>query len=162
HRAQRDRLGPAGRWRAPAQVLQPDLRGRRGRRLPRDADRARAPVVPVAGRGALDRAAPTRGGHPPLGPGAQVLPAPARAVRAPAAEAPGAVRLGLPDDHAGPLAERLREAGDLRRGTAADPEGERGQAAGSRLTAAVRTTARRRTPRRSRARPMWTLTAWMR
>ena len=39
---------------------------------------------------------------------AEVLPAPAGPLREHAAEAAGAVRLGLPDDHAGPLAARLR------------------------------------------------------
>ena len=41
------------------------------------------------------------------------------------AQAQGAVRLGLPADHAGPLAGRLRETGHQGRGAAADPQGER-------------------------------------
>ena len=125
HRPQRHRLGRAGRRRAAAQVLEPDLRRRRGGRLPRDADRARPPVVPLAGRGALDRDAQAGGPHRPLRLVAEVLPAPAGPVRQHAAQAPGPVRLGLPDDHAGPLAARLRAARHRRRGAAADPQGER-------------------------------------
>ena len=104
HRPQRHRVGRAGRRRAAAQVLQPDLRGRRGRRLPRDADRARPPLVPVAGRGALDRDAQAGGPHRPVRLVAEVLPAAADPVRQHPAQAPGPVRLGLSDDHAGPLA----------------------------------------------------------
>ena len=119
HRPQRHRLGRAGRRRAAAQVLAADLRGRRGGRLPGDADRARAPVVPVAGRGALDRDAQAGGVHRPVGLVAEVLPAPAGPVRQHAAQEPGALRLGLPDDQAGALAEGLRAARHRRRGAAA-------------------------------------------
>ena len=69
---------PGGR-RDPAQVLEPDVRRRRRRRLPGAEDRARAPVVPVAGRGDLGRSPQAAGLHRSLGLVAEVLPAPARA-----------------------------------------------------------------------------------
>ena len=50
--------------------------------FPEHADRARPPVVPVAGRGAVDRLAQAAGVDRPVGLVAEVLPAAARAVRA--------------------------------------------------------------------------------
>src|SRR5690606_10676570 len=51
--------------------------------------------------------------------------APARPLREHAARRQGAVRIGLPDDHARPVARRLRGAGDPARGAAEDPEAQR-------------------------------------
>ena len=66
HRTVGRRLGPA-RWRRrPSQVLQPDARRRRRRRLPRAHDRARPPVVSLAGRGARCGGAQAAGVHRPL------------------------------------------------------------------------------------------------
>ena len=56
---------------------------------------------------------------------AEVFPPGARAVREFAAEAEGAFRIGLPLDHAGSVACRLRDDWDQGRGEAADPEGQR-------------------------------------
>ena len=126
HRPFGDRLRPAGRRRHPAQVLEPDVRGRRRRRLPRPEDRARPPVLSLAGRGDLGCAAQAAGLHRPVRLVAQVLPAAARPLREHAAAGSRSVRLRLPDDHARPLALRLR-AGRLQgRRPAADPEGQRG------------------------------------
>ena len=80
-------VGPARRRRHPPEVLEPDARRRRRRRLPDHADRARPSVVPLAGRGDLDRAAQAGGLHRPVGLVAEVLPAPARALRQHAAAA---------------------------------------------------------------------------
>ena len=52
-----------------------------------------------------------------------------------AAQAQGAVRLGLPGHHPGPVARRLRRAGHQGRGPAADPQGERRADARAGLTA---------------------------
>ena len=60
---------------------------------------------------------------------AEVLPAAARPVREHAAQDEGAVRLGLPADHPGPVAGRLRGGAVQGRGAPARPEGERRPAA---------------------------------
>ena len=68
-------IGKGCRRRRPApEVLQPAGRRRRGRRLPRHAHRAGAPVVPVAGRGARRRHPQGAGSHRPVGVVAPVLP----------------------------------------------------------------------------------------
>ena len=108
HGTLRDRRRPSGRWGYPAQVLEPDVRRRRRRRLPGAEDRARAPVLSLAGRGDLGRAAQAAGLHRPLRLVAEVLPAPARPVREHASARPRSLRLRLPADHAGPLARGLR------------------------------------------------------
>ena len=117
--------GPAGRRRHPPQVLEPDARRRRRGRLPDAQDRARAPVVPVAGRGARGRRAQAAGLHRPVRLVAEVLPAAAGPARQHAAARARAVRHRLPVDHPRPLAGRLREARHQAGGAAADPEGER-------------------------------------
>ena len=66
YRAVGRRHGPARRRRRSAQVLEPDARRRRRRRLPRPEDRARAPVVPVAGRGDRRGGAQAAGLHRPV------------------------------------------------------------------------------------------------
>ena len=108
HRALGRRLGPPGRRRHPPQVLEPDARRRRRRRLPDAQDRARAPVVPVAGRGDLDRAAQAAGLHRPVRMVAEVLPAAARPPREHAAARARPVRQRLPVHHARSLARGLR------------------------------------------------------
>ena len=108
HRPLRDRHGPAGRRRDPPEVLEPDVRRRRGGRLPGTDDRPCASVLPVAGRGDLGRAPQAAGVHRPLRLVAEVLPAATRPLREHAAPGPRAVRFGLPDDHARSLARRLR------------------------------------------------------
>ena len=119
------RLGaPRGR-RHPPQVLQPDARRRRRRGLPGPQDRPRPPVVPLAGRGHLDRTAQAAGLHRPLRVVAEVLSAAARPLREHAAAEPGALRHRLPVHHSRALARRLRPAGHPARGAPADPEGER-------------------------------------
>ena len=95
-RAQRHRHGGAGRRRPAPEVLEPDVPRRRGRRLPRARDRARAPVVSVAGRGDLGLPAQGQRLDRPLGLVAEVLPAAARPVREHAAAGEGALRLRLP------------------------------------------------------------------
>ena len=125
HRALGRRLGAPGRRRHPAQVLEPDARRRRRGRLPDAQDRPRAPVVPVAGRGDLGRAAQAAGLHRPLRLVAEVLPAATRPPREHAAARSGAVRHRLPVHHPRPLARRLRQARHQARGAAADPEAER-------------------------------------
>ena len=106
----RRRLRPSRRRRRAAQVLEPDPRGRRRRRLPDAEDRARAPVVPVAGRGDLGRAAQAAGLHRPVGLVAEVLPAAARPAREHAAARPRALRHRLPVHHARALARGLRRS----------------------------------------------------
>ena len=64
-----------------AQVLEPALPRRRRRRLPGAEDRARAPVVPVAGRGDLGLPAQGERLDRPVRLVAEVLPAAARPVR---------------------------------------------------------------------------------
>ena len=95
HRAQRHRHRHAGRRRHPPEVRQSDADRRRRGGLSGDADHPGAPVVPLAGRGDLDLPAQADGLHRPLGLVAEVLLADARAVREHAAQAQGAVRLGL-------------------------------------------------------------------
>lgn len=56
HGTLRDRLRAAGRRWHPPEVVEPHVRGRRRRRLPRAEDRPRATVVPLTGRGDLGRA----------------------------------------------------------------------------------------------------------
>ncbi len=87
------------------------------------------PVVPVAGRGAGDRRPQAQRLHRPLGLVAEVLPGEPDPVHEQPAQAQDAVRLGLPADHAGPLAGGLRAAADQGRGATARAEGERGAAA---------------------------------
>ena len=99
-RPHRRRCRPARRWGRPAQVLEPDVRRRRGGRLPRDADRPRPPVLSVAGRGDLGRPAQAERVHRPVRVVAQVLPGQPRPVLEHAAQGAGAVRLRLPGDHA--------------------------------------------------------------
>ena len=57
------------------------------------------------------RTSQAAGLHRPVRLVAEVLPAAARPLRQHAAARPGAVRLGLPDDHARPLARGLRASG---------------------------------------------------
>src|SRR5690606_22933358 len=108
----------------------------------------RAPVMAVAGRGAVDVPAQGAGVSRPLRLVAEVLPAAARALREHAAEAQGAVRLGLPADHARQMAGGFPAGRFPRRGSAADPEGERDRALQaaqrglSRLARTARATAR--------------------
>ena len=78
--------GHAGWRRYQVEVRQSDARRRRRRRFSDDADRPRASVVAVAGRGAVDRAAQAAGLHRSLGLVAEVLSAAARAVREHAAQ----------------------------------------------------------------------------
>ena len=122
HRPQRHRHRHAGRRRHPPEVRQPDADRRRGGGLSGDADHPGASVVPVAGRSDLDLPAQADGLHRSVRLVAEVLLADAGAVREHAAQAQGAVRIGLPADHAGSVAGRLREDGDPRRGAAAHPE----------------------------------------
>ena len=58
----------------------------------------------------------------------KLLPADPRAVREHGRSAQGAVRVGLPGDHARPLAGRLRDSRHQGRSAPADPQGKRGQA----------------------------------
>ena len=102
--------GHAGRRRRAAEVLQPDAGRRRRRRLPRARHHPRPPVVPVAGRGAGDRRAQAERLHRPVRLVAEVLPGDPGALHEHPAQAQDAVRLGLPADHARPLAGGLREA----------------------------------------------------
>ena len=95
HRPQRHRHRHAGRRRHPPEIRQPDADRRRRGGFSGDADHPGAPVVPVAGRGDLDLPAQADGLHRPLGLVAEVLLADARPVREHAAEAQGAVRVGL-------------------------------------------------------------------
>ena len=116
----------------PAQVLEPDAGRRRRRRLPRDADRPRPSVVPVAGRGAVrgiaqaDRCGSTcRGGRPstsrPTSSSTRTRSSRTGCCSGPTTRS--SPRTGgwptSPDPHQG-------------RGPAADPEGQRGRAAGAR------------------------------
>ena len=87
--------------------------------FPRPEDHPRAPVLPLAGRGARGRHPQARRVHRPVRLVAEVLPAAAGPVRQHAAAGQGPLRLGLPRAHPGPLARRLREAGDQGRGPAA-------------------------------------------
>ena len=64
---------------------------------------------------------------------AQVLPGDPDPLHEHAAQAQDAVRLGLPDDHARPLALGLREAADQGRGPTAGAQGKRDQASEARL-----------------------------
>ena len=125
HRPDRHRRGPAGRPRDQAALLRPDAARRRRRRLPRPDDHHGPPVGALAGRGDL-------GGHPqgerlhrPVRLVAEVLPAAAGQGGQRAAEAQGAVRLGLPAAAPRALDRRLRAARHQARGQAADHEGER-------------------------------------
>ena len=118
-------IGPAGRWRRPPQILEPDARRRRGRRLPRAEDRARAPVVPVAGRGARRRRAQTTGLHRSVGLVAEVLSASARPTCQHPAARTDALRHRLSVHQPRALARRLRDAGHQARGATVDPEAER-------------------------------------
>ena len=68
---------------------------------------------------------------------AEVLPAAARSVREHAAAREGALRLGLPAHHARPVAGRLRVRAVPRRSAAADPQGERGEAARAAAVASI-------------------------
>src|SRR4029079_4680028 len=117
------------RRRAAAEVLEPDVPRRRRRRLSGAADRDRAPVVSVAGRGDLDLPAQGQRLDRPLRLVAEVLPAAARPVREHAAQEQGAVRLRLPADYARAVAGRLRAGALQGRGAAPRPEGERGSVA---------------------------------
>ena len=98
--------------------------------FPDAPDRARPPVVPVAGRGDLDLPAQGERVDRPVRLVAEVLPAAARAVREHPAPDEGAVRLRLPADHARPLARRLRGGAVQGRGASARAEGERGRLLG--------------------------------
>ena len=73
--------GMPGRRRDAAEVLQPDVRRRRGGRLPGDEDHPRPPVLPVAGRSDLGRPPQAERLHRPLGLVAEVLPAETRPLR---------------------------------------------------------------------------------
>ena len=153
-RAQRDRHRRPGRRRPAAEVLEPDVPRRRCRRLPLAPDRARAPVVPVAGRGDLDLPAQGQRVDRPLRLVAEVLPAAARPVREHPAAEQGAVRLRLPADHARALAGRLRAGALQGRGAAPRPEGERRAPARFRVRARRGRSLRpRRAPSASSARP---------
>ena len=110
HRASGIGSGMPGRRRHPAQVLEPDPRRRRRRRLPGAQDHPRAPLVSLAGRGDLGRDAQAARLHRPLRVVAEVLPAQTRPVRQHAAAGQGAVRQRLPVHHARPLDRRLRDA----------------------------------------------------
>ena len=129
HRPDRHRRRGPRRRRHPPEVQQPDARRRRRRGLPRHADHPRAPLLPLAGRGARGGHAQAAGLHRLVRLVAEVLPAAARAVRQHPAAGQGAVRLGLPAADPGPLAGRLRQAADQGRGPPEDPQGERGPAA---------------------------------
>ena len=102
----------------PPEVRPPDADRRRGGRLPRHADHHGAPVVSLAGRGDLGVPAQAAGLHRPVGLVAEVLLADADPVREHAAEAQGAVRLGLPADHARtagwPISRRSRIRDEVR------------------------------------------------
>ena len=119
HRTLRHRSGSARRRGHPAEVLESHIRRRRGRRLPGAADRPRSPVVSLAGRGDLGRAAQGAGVHRPLRLVAEVLPAATRPLREHAPARPRAVRVGLPDADPGSVARRLR--GDSTSSPTCDP-----------------------------------------
>ena len=102
--------GHAGRRRRAPEVLQPDAGRRRRRRLPRARHHPRPPLVPVAGGGARDRGPQAQRLHRPLRLVAEVLPGDPRPLHEHAAQGQDAVRLGLPADHARPLAGGLRQA----------------------------------------------------
>ena len=80
-------IGHALRRRPAAAEQQPDAARRRGHRLPRHADRHRAPELAVAGRGAVAGAAQAERLDRPVGLEPEVLPAAAGPVRQHAAEA---------------------------------------------------------------------------
>ncbi len=98
--------------------------------LPELTDHPGPPVGALAGRRHLDGHPQGQRVHRLVRLVAALLPAPARPGRGQPAAAQGAVRLGLPGHHAGPVAGRLRGAGHQARGPPADPQGERGPAAG--------------------------------
>ena len=125
HRPDRHRRGPARRPRHQAALLRPDAARRRRRRLPRPDDHHGPPVGALAGRRDLGRHAQGQRLHRPVRLVAQVLPAAAGQGRQRAAQAQGAVRLGLPAAPARALDRRLRAARHQARGQAADHEGER-------------------------------------
>ncbi|GAA3412076.1 amidohydrolase family protein [Streptosporangium vulgare] len=82
-------------------------------------------VLPLAGRGSGGRHAQAVRLHRPVRMVAEVLPPAARPVRQHAAEGQGALRVRLPDDHAGPVARRLRRPRHQTRGPPEDPQGQR-------------------------------------
>ncbi len=100
--------GHAGRRRAAAEIFQPDLPRRRGGGLSRYECHHRAPVLAVAGRGAVGVLAQAECLYRSVGLVAEILSAATDPVRQQSAEAQDAVRLGLPADHAGSLDEGLR------------------------------------------------------
>ena len=125
HRPDRHRRGPARRARDQAALLRPDAPRRRRRRLPRAHDHHGAPVGALAGRRHLGRHAQGQRLHRPVRVVAQVLPAAAGQGGQRAAEAQGALRLGLSAAAPRALDRRLRAARHQARGQAADHEGER-------------------------------------
>ena len=90
----------------------PDLHRRRGGGFSRHADHPRAPVVSLAGGGAVGRDPQAERLYRPVGLVAALLPEDPGAVRELDPAAQSAVRLGLAGHHAGPLACRLREDRD--------------------------------------------------
>src|SRR5690606_15969795 len=135
------------RW-DPLEVLPPDVRRRRRGRLPRPQDHPRPPLLPLAGGGARGGGPQAQRVHRPVRLVAEVLPADPGAVRADAAQVEGTLRHRLPRAHAGEVADRVRQARLRRRRTPPDPQGQRGEAPGSRRRL-IASSASERVPRRA-------------
>jgi len=99
-----------------------------GARLPGHAHHPGAPILPLAGRGAGGRHPQAQRLHRPVRLVAEVFPADPDPVRQHAAQAEGAVRLGLAGNHAGPVACRFPEDQHPGRGSPPHPETKRGEA----------------------------------
>ena len=109
----------------PAEVLQPAVPRRRGRRLPGHGHHHGPSIISLAGRGTVDRHPQAAGLHRPV---RLVAEASACAVRGQPAAGQGAVRHRFPGYDARAMDQRLREPEHQARGPAADHEGERGPA----------------------------------
>src|SRR5262249_12712952 len=91
--------------------------------------RARAPIVAVAGRGAVDLLAQASGLHRSIRVVAKILSAATDSVREHAAEEEGPIRHGLSADHARPMARRLRKDRYPPRGSPPDTQRNRDRSA---------------------------------